>query len=163
VLVIADTSPLNYLVLIEAIELLPRLYPCVLLPHAALDELRNPGAPGPVSRWADSLPSWIELRSGASVSSDERLARLGSGERAAILLAESVKGEEPVLLLVDDDAARREAAARAFRTTGTLGILESAAQQGWIELAVYLLRLRQTNFRVSEKVLLSLIDRDSRK
>jgi predicted nucleic acid-binding protein len=30
-LVIADTSPLNYLILVDAIELLPRLYPQIIL------------------------------------------------------------------------------------------------------------------------------------
>jgi predicted nucleic acid-binding protein len=35
VLVIADTSPLNYLILIDAVELLPPLYERIVLPDAA--------------------------------------------------------------------------------------------------------------------------------
>ena len=37
--VVADTSPLNYLVLIEAIDLLPRLYGTIIIPAEVLDEL----------------------------------------------------------------------------------------------------------------------------
>jgi predicted nucleic acid-binding protein len=36
---ISDTTPLNYLVLIEAIDLLPRLYERVLIPTAVWGEL----------------------------------------------------------------------------------------------------------------------------
>ncbi len=34
--IVADTTPLNYLVLIEAIEILPQLYGRVLIPHPYL-------------------------------------------------------------------------------------------------------------------------------
>jgi predicted nucleic acid-binding protein len=37
-IVIADTAPVNYLILIEAIELLPKLYGEVLIPQAVLTE-----------------------------------------------------------------------------------------------------------------------------
>jgi predicted nucleic acid-binding protein len=61
-LVIADTSPLNYLILIDAVDLLPRLYQRVVLPLAAWDELKHFRAPASVSKWANSLPSWVEVR-----------------------------------------------------------------------------------------------------
>jgi predicted nucleic acid-binding protein len=34
--VVADTSPLNYLILIEAIDLLPRLYKSIIIPAEVL-------------------------------------------------------------------------------------------------------------------------------
>ena len=40
-IVIADTSPLNYLVLIDCVELLPGLYGRVIVPQAVFDELRD--------------------------------------------------------------------------------------------------------------------------
>ena len=46
--VIADTSPLNYLILIEAIGLLPRLYKSIVIPAEVLGELIDDGAPGQV-------------------------------------------------------------------------------------------------------------------
>ena len=56
-LIVADTSPLVYLVLIDHIDVLPRLFETVLLPEAVHVELRNPLAPAPVQAWATTLPS----------------------------------------------------------------------------------------------------------
>lgn len=39
--VIADTSPLNYLVLVDAVEILPRLYDRITIPDAVLAELTD--------------------------------------------------------------------------------------------------------------------------
>src|SRR5260370_27728238 len=50
--VVADTSPLNYLVLIEAVEILPLLYKRICVPEAVIAELRSPDAPLPVRQWA---------------------------------------------------------------------------------------------------------------
>ena len=47
-IVIADTTPLNYLVLIGESELPPTLYSGVVIPTAVLMELRARGAPAPV-------------------------------------------------------------------------------------------------------------------
>lgn len=41
-IVVADTSPLNYLVLIGEADLLYRLYGRVLIPQAVLSELEHP-------------------------------------------------------------------------------------------------------------------------
>jgi predicted nucleic acid-binding protein len=38
-MVVADTSPLNYLILIDHINLLPQLYGRVLIPESVLQEL----------------------------------------------------------------------------------------------------------------------------
>jgi predicted nucleic acid-binding protein len=47
-LVVADTGPLNYLVLIGAIDLLPKLFETVLVPQAVCDELCHRVAPAAV-------------------------------------------------------------------------------------------------------------------
>jgi predicted nucleic acid-binding protein len=44
-LVIADTGPLNYLVLIDCINVLPLLFEKVVLPAAVRSELANQKAP----------------------------------------------------------------------------------------------------------------------
>ncbi len=158
-LVIADTSPLNYLILIDAADLLPRLYQRVVLPQAAWEELKHPCAPAAVSRWTDSLPAWIEIRQAPYAAyADPSLESLGNGEREAIALAEVYRTDTEVLLLLDEEAARKQAVARSLAITGTLGILRSAAAQGWIDLAQAFERLRQTNFRVSERLLQELLD-----
>jgi predicted nucleic acid-binding protein len=50
--VISDTSPINYLVLIGEIDLLGRLYGNVLIPDVVLAELRESGSPPAVAAWS---------------------------------------------------------------------------------------------------------------
>src|SRR6266567_4022409 len=65
-IVVADASPLNYLVLIDQIGLLPVLYQQVLIPEAVLAELRRPRTPKSVGLWIASpchlLPTSSFLR-----------------------------------------------------------------------------------------------------
>jgi len=53
--VVADTSPINYFVLIGQIDLLEKLYSRILIPPAVLAELNHLLAPSPVRNWANSL------------------------------------------------------------------------------------------------------------
>ena len=128
-LVIADTSPLDYLILIDALEFLPRLYLQVILPRGAWLELQHADAPAPVKQWAQSLPDWIEVRE-APASIDPDLEALGKGEQEAIALAELYRSELPVLLLLDERAAREHAAARKIASTGTRGVSKSSRRSG---------------------------------
>lgn len=126
--VIADTSPLNYFVLIGEIAVLPRLYGRVVVPKAVIDEMSHPGAPAPVAAFAANPPGWLEV-AGVDVT-DQReanfiAATLDPGEIAAIMLAAAHPG---ALLLMDETAGRAEAARRGIRSTGTLGILRDAAR-----------------------------------
>jgi predicted nucleic acid-binding protein len=66
-IVVADTSPLNYFLQISCESLLPSLYQRVLVPPAVLEELAHPDAPKIVANWLLQLPGWIER--------DERLPR----------------------------------------------------------------------------------------
>src|SRR5215469_13718543 len=49
--IIADTTPLNYLVLIKAVEILPKLYGGVLIPPAVKAELAHSNTPEQVRAW----------------------------------------------------------------------------------------------------------------
>ena len=60
-LVIADTGPVNYLILIGQIDLLPRLFQRVILPTAVKEELDDIGAPVAVRAWIGSHPAWLEI------------------------------------------------------------------------------------------------------
>jgi predicted nucleic acid-binding protein len=44
-IVVADTSPINYLILIGEIEILTGMYGRVVIPHAVREELLRPSAP----------------------------------------------------------------------------------------------------------------------
>jgi hypothetical protein len=61
--VVTDTTPLNYLILIGQIDILPQLFTQVLVPAAVMTELRHPQAPAAVRTWAnDPAPHWLEIR-----------------------------------------------------------------------------------------------------
>ena len=77
-IVVADTTPLNYLILIDEIELLPALYKSVLIPQEVHRELQNPRTPSVVRTWALALPAWCEVRSLTSIP-DITLSELDSG------------------------------------------------------------------------------------
>src|SRR6267142_273758 len=137
--VIADSSPLNYLTLIGSVDVLHRLYGTVIVPQQVIAELIDPAAPEDVRKWASDLPKWIDLRQ--TVVSDDDMTHLDLGERAAIVLAQSQPG---ALLLIDETAGRIEASRRGIRNTGTLGVLRAAALKSYIDLPTALARLLET-------------------
>ena len=155
--VVADTSPLNYLVLIEEVDVLAQLYGEVLVPDIVIAELKDPDAPPAVAQWASRPPSWIDIR--PTPLSDERLERLD--ERAAILLAEAQSS--PVLLLIDDADGRAEAERRNVATTGTLGVLRAAGLRDLMNLPAALTRLKATNFRCPAGIIDELIAEDAQR
>jgi len=158
-LIVADTSPLVYLVLIDHIEILPRLFETVLVPEAVDAELRNPLAPPPVQAWASPLPSWVEVKQVPNAPDDAALRQLGAGERAAIVLALSIHAD---LVLIDERKGTRAAIDKGLDVTGTLGILQRAALRGLLSLAEAFDRLKQTNFRYRQEIMDKLLDQGSR-
>jgi predicted nucleic acid-binding protein len=154
--VIADSSPLNYLTLIGSVDVLHRLYVAVVVPQQVISELFDPAAPHVVQEWASNLPDWIEVRQ--AVISDDDMTHLDPGERAAIVLAQSEPG---ALLLIDETAGRIEASRRGIRNTGTLGVLRAAALKDYVDLPTALARLLETNFRVSMQLVSALLAEDA--
>ncbi len=143
-IVVADTSPLNYLIQIGCESLLPMLYTRVLIPPAVLAELDDPAAPSAVRQWLPHPPEWIEVRR-TSFPPDTELAALDPGEQEAIQLAEEQRAD---LLLIDERKGRAEAMRRGLATTGTLGVLLAAAERGSIDAAaIYHRLIVETNFR----------------
>lgn len=51
-IVVSDTTPVNYLVLIDQVDLLKELYGLLVLPHAVHEEMRREQAPEKVRAWA---------------------------------------------------------------------------------------------------------------
>ena len=80
-LVVADTSPRNYLVLIEQVEILPTLFEKVFVPQIVRDELRHDEAPESVRRWIAEPPSWVEIVPAAREIDDPALLHLDDGRR----------------------------------------------------------------------------------
>jgi len=153
-LIVADTSPLVYLVLIDHIDILPQLFETILVPEAVFAELRNPLAPPAVQAWVSALPSWVEVRPVPNVPDDAALRSLDAGERSAIILALSVHAD---LVLMDDRKGTQVAINRGLDVTGTLGILQRAAQRGLVDLTEAFARLKRTNFRYRQEIMDELL------
>ena len=144
-IVVADTTPLNYLILIDSIDIVPRLYGRVTVPQAVFDELRDAKALSAVRRWVAGAPAWVEVRQ-AIGSQDARLRRLGPGEREVIVLAEQLQTDS---IIVDDLAARREANRRNLRVIGTLTVLYEAAGAGLLDFPGTVQKLVRAGFHAS--------------
>ena len=61
-IVVSDTTPLNYLILIEEAQVLPALFGRVYASTAVLQELSDPRSPQPVRAWASSPPEWLTVQ-----------------------------------------------------------------------------------------------------
>ncbi len=146
-IVVADSGPLHYLILLEQVDLLRRFYGQVVVPEAVASELSNAAAPGVVSEWIAAPPSWLEVRPVAPEVLAAITDDLDLGERAAIALAETMRAD---LLLIDEAAGRAEAKRRHLRVTGTLGVLRSGAEQGLVNVPDLLERLKTTSFYLDE-------------
>lgn len=141
--VVADTGPLHYLVLIDHIEVLQRLFGAVAVPAAVIGELRHPNAPAAVRAWAAAPPPWLAVHPDP-VERPASLPPLDPGELSAITLAEVLGAR---LLLIDERAGTAAARNRGLETVGTVGLLSRAAEAQLLDLAQAVAALRATNFR----------------
>ena len=157
-LVVADTSPINYLVLIQHELLLPTLYTQVIIPPAVLRELEDPETPETVRTWVAHRPAWFEVCAPQQPLAETAFPALGAGERETIVVAEEVQAD---FVLIDERDGRRVARSRALAVIGTLGVLEEAAIRGLIDLPRALARLQATTFYVSPALFEELLARDA--
>jgi predicted nucleic acid-binding protein len=72
-IVIADTGPINYLIRIDEIEILPKLYGRTLVPPSVCDELKDARAPESVRWWIAQPPAWFEIYAPSRVPDMELL------------------------------------------------------------------------------------------
>jgi predicted nucleic acid-binding protein len=158
-IVVADTAPINYLVLIGEQELLPTLFGRVIIPEAVLQELLAVASPQAVREWIAKPPQWIEIRKSA-MAPDRSLSHLDEGERQALQLAEELRAN---LFLVDEKAARREAVKRHLETSGTLGVLDRAAEKRLVDFSQAFRRLKQTSFYMSLAVERFFLEREQQR
>lgn len=154
-IVVADTSPLNYLIIIQHIDILPKLYQRVFVPPEVLEELRSPDAPPPVQSWLQNIPDWLEIRAPRTVPSED-LRLLDPGERQAIQLAQEQNAD---LLLIDERRGSAEARRLGLTTTGTIGVLLAAGELGLIDSKEACRRLlNETTFRVTSELRAKLLN-----
>lgn len=146
-IVVADTSPINYLVTIRCDHLLTRLFGTILIPPAVFEELNDANAPQAVRQWVRDRPDWVQIQAAAGLVLP--IENLGKGKTEGIALAVEQGAD---LILIDDADARMEAEKRKLVVTGTLGVLRLAALQGIVDLPEAIASLLSTNFYVAPRL-----------
>ncbi len=131
--VVADTGPPRYLLQIGHVELCP-------------DCSRRYSSPQSSRMNTEVLV--------VDATDDPSLQKLDEGEKSAIALGLSLSAD---LILIDDRSGAAVAREKGFEITGTLGILDLAADRGMISMADEIARLRNTNFRRREKLFNALL------
>ncbi len=157
-LVVSDTSPINYLVLIQQEILLPALYGRVVIPPAVYGELQRSHTPEEVRQWVAHPPAWLTVQPPQQTLYAGQFPKLGAGEREAIPLAQELHA---AFLLMDDTDGHAEAVRRAIPITGTVGVLETAAIRGLIDLPPVLAQLQATTFHGSPRLFADALARDA--
>lgn len=152
-LIVSDTSPLNYLVLIGAVDLLPKLVSGVVIPPAVAAELAHHRTPAPVRQWLSTSPPWLQIIAPLSIDPSLQLDR---GEAEAISLA-TERGIRAIL--IDERKGFRVAKSRGLEPIGLLAILEVSAIRGFIDFEAAVARLRTTTFHFSERLITDAVKR----
>jgi predicted nucleic acid-binding protein len=154
-IVVSDTSPLNYVVLLDIAHILPSLFGEVVIPTAVLAELSRPETPTKVRDWANNRPDWLRVEAPSAILSG---LDLDPGETEAISIAVARKADA---LLIDDRKGRRVAGLQGITTISTLTVLEAAAKDNLISLPEVVEQLASTNFRVKRSLLDEALARDA--
>jgi hypothetical protein len=144
--VACDTSALQYLHQISALEILPELADRVLVPPAVVAELDAGRAIGIALPDVRTI-EWILIESPASAAVDTlKSDELGAGEAQVLALC---VGHPAVIAVIDDRFARRLAQQLGIKHTGTLGLLVDAKRRGLIaEIRPMLTQLQALGFRI---------------
>src|SRR5262249_48494962 len=153
-IIISNTTPINYLVLIDHIAVLHHLYAHVIIPQAVFRELQDEGTPARVKEWVALHPEWLEVRM-VSVPFGPSLAFLDVGEREAINLAKGIRADA---IIIDEPDGREEAKRQGLRVIGTLRVLYDAAEAGLCDLEQAYERLQQTTFRAHPQLFKTFLD-----
>lgn len=147
-IVVSDTTPLHYLILIDEVDLLPRLLGEIVIPEVVYHELQAEKTPRKIKNYFEVIPSWLSVRQTKRMI-DPELQDIDPGEREAILLTEELSADG---ILIDDLAGRKIAVERGLRVIGTLGLLELAAEEGLVDFLATFDRITNAGFFVSRSL-----------
>lgn len=143
-IIIADASCLILLDKIGKLRVLKKLFATITI------------TPEVASEFGARLPSWIKIRPTRDKALQLFIGKfVDKGEASAIALAKEFRN---CLLIIDDLKGRRFAQKTGIAITGTLGILVEAKIAGIIPaVRPLLLKIRETNFRISTKLELMVL------
>ena len=143
-IVITDASCFITLDKIDGMHLLHSLYKQVLT------------TPEIAAEFGKRLPEWVEVK--AVLNRDllyNYAETVDIGEASAMALASEIHAD---LLIIDDAEGRRFAKKLELNITGTVGVILSAKLSGVIpNVKPYILKIQQTNFRISDWLTLQIL------
>jgi predicted nucleic acid-binding protein len=148
-IVVSDTSPIDYLTLIGHEALLQSLFGEIIFPASVFDELSHPGAPVQIQHLLSARPAWLRIVE-PTPDSGSGLGHLDRGERDAILLGIEMRAD---FVLMDEARGREAAQAMRLSVIGTIGVLERAIRKGLVDGPEVTAKLRTTSFRATPKLL----------
>ena len=151
--VVSDTTPLHYLILVGQESILEKLYGKVFIPPGVLAELGHASAPVAISTWAANLPAWATVATPGTIPS--RYDALDFGERQALALALEIKAD---LVLLDDKAARRAAQRDLMTVKGTLGIVADAANANLLDFVETVEAVQRTSMHLDHEFVREIIE-----
>jgi|SRR5690606_18328832 len=144
-IIVSDASCLILYSNIGEFELLRKVFGQITITEIVSNEFKQP------------LPGWVQISNPKGHLHFQLKDRLDYGEATSISLAAEIKGS---LLIIDELKGRRIAKDLNIRITGSLGILVAAKNLGIIESVKPVLRkIKQTNFRFSDKLLQKVLIR----
>jgi predicted nucleic acid-binding protein len=144
--IIADASCLILLSRIGRLGLLQGVFGSVVVTPEVAEEFGVP------------LPDWMTIKSVGNRDYQRVLeVNLDRGEASSIALAIEARD---ALLIIDDRKGRNHAIRLGLRLTGTIGVILAAKEKGLIpEVASVLKAVCQTDFRISERIILHALER----
>lgn len=156
-IVLSDTTPLRYLIEIDEIDVLEKLFGEVIIPEKVDEELQRPKTPQKIKNWIQARPTWLKVRK-ADVLLLVPVRKIGDGEREALALALELKAD---VVLMDDKDAAAEAQRHHILTVPTFAILEQAAARNLLDLPTTVDAMRKTSFRLPpEEIIEVMLRRD---
>lgn len=159
-IIISDTTPLRYLIQIEKVDILEKLFGKIIIPEKVAEELQRAKTPQKVKDLIQSNPAWLEIRK-ADLSVFTPQKRIDDGEREAFALAIELNADA---VLLDDKSATSEAERLSLKVIPTFTILEGAAESGLIDLRQTIDDIRKTSFRLPpEDEIQAMFERDRKR
>ena len=144
-IIVADSSPLVSLAILEKLELLEKLFDDVYIPQAVFDEITVSGKPfsHALREFSKRKTKRVKNRVALSILMDD----LDKGEAEAIILALENGIDD---ILIDEHKGRRIAKTKGLHPIGTIGILLQAKRDGLINaIHPFLKKLVENNIRIS--------------
>ena len=148
--IVADSSPLISLALIQQLDILPCLYRSVCVPPAVWEEvtLQGAGLPG-----ADEVKclEWLQVKTPDSAWIQPLSILVDKGEAEVIALAQTFPAH---IVLIDDARARRVAERFNLKCIGTVGLLRRAKKAGLIvAIKPYLFSLQEKGIYIRQALI----------